>query len=407
MAFPPLAPRVSSRESRLRILADLRERLDTESGLSEESRELMLQRNLTGCIVVLIVTAISSAQSTVSSGPTPVNSQNPNTQASARIAPASIPQQQPAWRQAPQVQTKPSPQVAQSQAPHSSVEPTAGASIAWPGASNQPTVTVPKITNSQPQQPAVEPTTGASISWPGGPNRARINTPIQPAIANSAIDRPASLPLNSAPAMNNGMPVPQPLAGSLGRAGVDYRAGQLSVVAENAELGKLMRLIGNKTGAQIDVAADIANELVMAHLGPASPNEVLTALLDSSHLTYIMIGEEKVSKVVIRRRYGSVAPPVVARHRNLGFPEPAAEDQNPSPVTQEQLAESGELRPTGELAPPASSSRTMPRAGSPLLPGQNQAQDANNQQPIENVDVRSQVSGTEAPDQPESNPPPR
>src|SRR5450432_4460279 len=115
MAFPPLAPRVSSRESRLRILADLRERLDTESGLSEESRELMLQRNLTGCIVVLIVTAISSAQSTVSSGPTPVNSQNPNTQASARIAPASIPQQQPAWRQAPQVQTKPSPQVAQSQ----------------------------------------------------------------------------------------------------------------------------------------------------------------------------------------------------------------------------------------------------------------------------------------------------
>jgi hypothetical protein len=364
----------------------------------------MLQRNLAGCIVVLAVTAISSAQTSVPSGQTPGNSQSPGTQASARIAPASIPQQQPAWHPTAQLQAKPSPQVPLSQPSQNLAEPTSGASIAWPGTSSQPAVTVPRNAGQQSLQPAAEPTTGASISWPGG-NRPKINTPPQPVVAGSAVARPVNLPLNSSPASNSAMPVPQPLAGSLGRAAVDYRAGQLSVVAENAELGKLMRLIGNKTGAQIDVAADIANELVMAHLGPASPNEVLTALLDSSHLTYIMIGEDKVSKVVIRRRYGSVAPPVVARHRNLGFPEPAAEDQNPTPVTEEQLAQSDAIRPQGEQAPPAISSRTMPRAGSPLLPGRAQSQDGNNQPPIESVDVRSQVSGTEAPEQPESNPP--
>jgi hypothetical protein len=168
-----------------------------------------------------------------------------------------------------------------------------------------------------------------------------------------------------------------------------------------------MRLLVTRTGAQIDVAADVANELVMAHLGPASPNEVLTALLDSSHLTYIMIGEDKVSKVVIRRRYGSVAPPVVARHRNLGFPEPVAEAQaNTQP---EQTAQSDEIRPAGEMTPPAIQSRSpLMRSASPrpVQPGQSQVPDENSQaSPIESVDVRGQVGGTEAPDQAESNPP--
>jgi hypothetical protein len=177
------------------------------------------------------------------------------------------------------------------------------------------------------------------------------------------------------------------------------------VVAENAELGKLMRIIGNRTGAQIDVGADVANELVMAHLGPASPNEVLTALLDSSHLTYIMIGEDKVSKVVIRRRYGSAAPPVVARHRNLGFPEPTADSQaNAQQEEAAQTAQSDEIKPAGEMTPPPIPSRSPAlRPGSPLLPGRAQTQDANGQP--ENVDVRGQVNGTEAPEQPESNPP--
>lgn len=193
-----------------------------------------------------------------------------------------------------------------------------------------------------------------------------------------------------------------PLMGSAGRAGVEYHAGLLSVVAENAELGKLMRLVGSRTGAQIDVATDVATELVMAHLGPASPNEVLTALLDSSHLTYIMIGEDKVTKVVIRRRYGSVPPPAVARHRNLGFPEPAAEAQPSEP---EEVAQSGQIRPAGEMAPPAIPSRSpLMRSGSPQPASPGQEAD-NGGNPVENVDVRGQVGGTEAPEQPEANPP--
>ncbi len=335
----------------------------------------MLPRKFAGCMFVLAAIAISSAQSAVSPQQPQGNSQNPNTQNSARLAPGSVPQQRPAWRPGQQLQPKPSPQVVQSQAAPNSVEPT----------------------------------TGASIAWPGTANHARV-TPPQP-VASVAVARPVNATVLASPAsaVNGGMPIAQPLIGSAGRAGVEYRGGLLSVVAENAELGKLMRLVGNRTGAQIDVSADVANELVMAHLGPASPNEVLTALLDSSHLTYIMIGEDKVSKVVIRRRYGSAATPVVARHRNLGFPEPGADAQaNTQP---EQSGQSDEISPVGEMAPPVTPSRSplMRSASSqPVQPGQSQVSDANNQNsPIENVDVRGQVGGTEAPEQVESNPPQR
>jgi hypothetical protein len=323
----------------------------------------MLQRKFAGCMFLLAASAISWAQSAVPSQPQQGNSATPT----SKSAPASgaLPQQQPAWRPGQPLAPKPAP--------------------------------------PRPQSNSVEPTTGASISWPGAGNQAHVVVP-QSAATNPAMARPvnASLPSNATrPAVIGGMPIALPLMGSSGRAGVEYHAGLLSVVAENAELGKLMRLVGSRTGAQIDVSPDVATELVMAHLGPASPNEVLTALLDSSHLTYIMIGEDKVTKVVVRRRYGSAPPPAVARHRNLGFPEPAAEAQ---PTEPEQVADSGQIRPAGEMAPPAIPSRSpLMRSGSsqPASPGQ--ADNGGN--PIENVDVRGQVGGTEAPEQPEANPP--
>ena len=330
----------------------------------------MLPGKFAGCMFVLAAIAVSPAQSAVPPQQPQGNSQTPNTQNSSRLAPGSVPQQQPAWRPGQQVQPKPSPRVVQPQAAPNSVEPTTGASIAWPGAANHPQVTPP-----------------------------------QTAAAAVVVARPvnATLRANAASTVvNKTMPIAQPLIGSAGRAGVEYRGGLLSVVAENAELGKLMRLVGNRTGAQIDVAADVANELVMAHLGPASPNEVLTALLDSSHLTYILIGEDKVSKVLIRRRYGSAAPPVVARHRNLGFPEPGAEAQ--ADTQTEQAAQSDQIKPAGEMAPPAIQSRSA--SPQTVQPGRAQVPDENNQgSPIENVDVRGQVSGTEAPEHAEPNPP--
>src|SRR6476646_5279195 len=169
----------------------------------------MLQRKFAGCMFLLAASAISWAQSAVPSQPQQANSATPTS--TGAQASGALPQQQPAWRPGQPLAPKPAP--------------------------------------ARPQSNSVEPTTGASILWPGAANQAHVVVP-QSAVTNPAMARPvnASLPSNTTrPAVNGGMPVALPLMGSAGRAGVEYHAGLLSVVAENAELGKLMRLVGSRT----------------------------------------------------------------------------------------------------------------------------------------------------------------
>ena len=200
----------------------------------------MLQRKFAGCILLLAAAAMSWAQSAVPSQPQQGNSANP-TATSARPASGALPQQQPAWRPGQPLAQRPAP--------------------------------------PRPQSNSVEPTTGASISWPGA-GQAHVVVP-QSAVTNPALARPvsASLPSNATrPAVNGGMPAPMPLMGSAGRAGVEYHAGLLSVVAENAEFGKLMRLVGTGLAHRLTLRLMWPTELVMAHLGPASPNELPSRL---------------------------------------------------------------------------------------------------------------------------------
>ncbi|HZD95364.1 MAG TPA: hypothetical protein VE133_13975, partial [Candidatus Sulfotelmatobacter sp.] len=73
-------------------------------------------------------------------------------------------------------------------------------------------------------------------------------------------------------------------------AGVDYAFGKLTVVADNAPLGLVLKLVAAKTGAVVDLAPELQNEPVMARLGPDSVRDVLTGLLDSPRIDYIVFG---------------------------------------------------------------------------------------------------------------------
>ena len=98
---------------------------------------------------------------------------------------------------------------------------------------------------------------------------------------------------------------PLPAADTMSVFAVDYRGGLLSVVAEKAELGKLINMVGSKTGASVEVAPEVAAEPVVARLGPGSPRQVLSQLLDSPHLAYIVMGSDEdgsLQRIVIRRR---------------------------------------------------------------------------------------------------------
>lgn len=115
----------------------------------------------------------------------------------------------------------------------------------------------------------------------------------------------ASLPVQPAvpqPAVNPASVVTEPAV----RAAVDYASGQLTVVAERAPLGQVLKLIAGKTGAVIDLAPELQQEPVMAKLGPSPVREVLTALLDSPRVDYIIFGSGdepgSLQRIVVRRR---------------------------------------------------------------------------------------------------------
>ena len=101
---------------------------------------------------------------------------------------------------------------------------------------------------------------------------------------------------------------PNPVA-----AAVDYSHGQLTVVSQNASLGAVLKLVAAKTGAVVDVAPELQNEPVVAQLGPAPVREVLTGLLDSPRIGYIIMGKGddpgNLQRILVRSRqsFGRVA----------------------------------------------------------------------------------------------------
>lgn len=116
---------------------------------------------------------------------------------------------------------------------------------------------------------------------------------------------------------------------------VDFRQGKLSVVAERAPLGKLLALVATKTGTHIDVAPEMAQEIVAAKLGPASASEVLSALLDGPKIEYIILGannESGIQRVVVRRKQG------LGRQQTAPVLQPPPPPQQTPPAADAQAA---------------------------------------------------------------------
>ncbi len=71
---------------------------------------------------------------------------------------------------------------------------------------------------------------------------------------------------------------------------VAYQNGLLSISAQNATLGEILREVRKQTGASIDIPQSGANERVVTQLGPGAPRDVLAALLNGTSYNYVMVG---------------------------------------------------------------------------------------------------------------------
>jgi hypothetical protein len=185
-----------------------------------------------------------------------------------------------------------------------------------------------------PPQPVMRP---AAAIQPG-PTASPVVAPL----ATNLSSAPVPVPATMAPA-----PTPEP-------ATVHYAQGQLTVSSQNASLGMLLKLISAKTGATIDVAPELQNEPVVAQIGPKAVQEVMSALLDSPKIDYIIMGsgtDGGLQRILVRTRQ-SFGRSEFAGGRQFQPPQPTAEtefklNENVPPVagvakpqthlTQEQL----------------------------------------------------------------------
>jgi hypothetical protein len=154
------------------------------------------------------------------------------------------------------------------------------------------------------------------------PELQQIATPIAPVVSPKPRPEPELVIPAAAPATAHGS----------GQISIDFRDGQLSVTDDDAELGKVLHEIGDTTGASVEVAPEVAGERVIAHLGPGPAAEIVSSLLSSPRIDFILMGSEdqdSIKRLIVRRKasFGKELPQ--ARPASLPDSETQADETEP------------------------------------------------------------------------------
>jgi hypothetical protein len=81
---------------------------------------------------------------------------------------------------------------------------------------------------------------------------------------------------------------------------VKYANGKLSIAAQNATMGDLLRALSSATGAVIDFPNEHAAERMSANIGPGTVRDVLSSLLNGSGFNYVILGSQNNPNVLQR-----------------------------------------------------------------------------------------------------------
>jgi hypothetical protein len=150
-----------------------------------------------------------------------------------------------------------------------------------------------------------------------------------------------------------------------------FQDGLLSLTSNRGSLADVLNEIREHIGADINVPAGAEQELVAVSLGPGSPREVLSQLLNGSRYNFIIVGTDadmnKVSRVIISAKSaGDVAAQIQPPPQPE--PEPVTEvapqvrslAAAPPPVN---VPPADDAQPQGDSAPPPPD--TAPQPGDP------------------------------------------
>jgi hypothetical protein len=113
----------------------------------------------------------------------------------------------------------------------------------------------------------------------------------------------------------------------------------LTISANNATLGDILRAVHRQTGAAVDMPGN-ATDRVVGRFGPGPVRDVMTSLLNGSHFNYVLLGSQTNPNgleriVLISRSSGmdqtaQLSNPTAAQNQaGMGVPQPA-EAQEPA-----------------------------------------------------------------------------
>jgi hypothetical protein len=145
----------------------------------------------------------------------------------------------------------------------------------------------------------------------GAPSLAGAQTPKKKSPARKAQKHVVPQQVVSAPAQVPPQPPATPENGPSSPPEVNFRGGQLSILARNSTLGDVLNAVKQKTGASVDMPAS-SNERVVGQFGPGAPRDVMAQLLNGSHYNYVLLGSPSdpgaLNKIVLMARAGGSEP---------------------------------------------------------------------------------------------------
>jgi hypothetical protein len=183
-----------------------------------------------------------------------------------------------------------------------SAAPTVANSPAAPHA--EPTAMTPVVAAAPKGEVLATARSAAAVASPAaaqGPSFTPLT--VQPQLAAQPVLR-AAIPANPASPLLQAMPDETGKAAAQSTpqdsVRVTYRDGQLTIDVRNATLAEVLKVVGEKTGATIDIPPGSGLDPIVEHAGPGTPNDVLTQLLNGSHFNFILVNSPQQPQQLAR-----------------------------------------------------------------------------------------------------------
>ena len=160
---------------------------------------------------------------------------------------------------------------------------------------------------------------------------------------------------------------------------VAFSNDTLTINANNATLGDILRAVHRQTGAAVDMPGN-ATDRVVGRFGPGPVRDVMTSLLNGSHFNYVLLGSQTnpngLERIVLISKSSAMdqtqpSNPAAQNQPAMGMPQPAeAPETSPDDAADATMPEANEpVDDQANQVPPSEDQQQQPQQQNPFGQG--------------------------------------